>query len=178
MLSVLFKWFFTQISQNSRIFSQARNHIIPVSSHLSVLSCDVAHRRRQAAGSRFQVPGSKPPPTPPRGSLVTPQAGRLIWKFQVPGSRFNAAHRRRQAAGSRFQVPGSKFKRRSIVYTPTIPHSYTPKVITLVTSHLSLLTWKSSYTPKIVPSSRFKVQCARGGVLSTLLHSHTPTLIR
>ena len=59
-------------------------------------------------GSKFQV--QSPPPTSPRGSLVTPQAGRLIWKFQVPGSRFNAAHRRRQAAGSRFKVPGSKFK--------------------------------------------------------------------
>ena len=47
MLLVLFEWFFTQISQNSRIFSQARNHIIPVSSQLSVLSCDVAHRFTQ-----------------------------------------------------------------------------------------------------------------------------------
>ena len=47
MLLVLFKLFFTQISQNSRIFYQARNHIIPASSHLSVLSCDVAHRFTQ-----------------------------------------------------------------------------------------------------------------------------------
>ena len=43
------------------------------------------------------------------------QTGRLIWKFQVSGS---------------------KFKRRSIVYTPTLPHSYTPKK--LLTYHFSL----------------------------------------
>ena len=44
MLLVLFELFFTQIAQNSRIFSQARKQIIPLSSHLSTLSCDVAHR--------------------------------------------------------------------------------------------------------------------------------------
>ena len=47
MLLVLFQLFFTQIAQNSRIFSQARKQIIPVNSQLSTLSCDVAHRFAQ-----------------------------------------------------------------------------------------------------------------------------------
>ena len=164
MLLVLFKLFFTQISQNSRIFSQARNHIIPVSSHLSVLSCDVAHRFTQIF-TNFYLTTTGTTITTHRSKtdldlchlcnlcellytngleltmknykfiidnlwkftgisvkyktqigtndhklskILFTQTGRLIWKFQVQGSRFNAAHIRRQAAGSRFKVPGSK----------------------------------------------------------------------
>ena len=124
MLLVLFKLFFTQISQNSRIFSQARNHIIPVSSHLSVLSCDVAHRFTQiftdfyltTTGTTITTHRSKTDLDlchlcnlcellytngHKLSKILITQTGRLIWKFQVQCSRFKVAHRRRQAAGSR-----------------------------------------------------------------------------
>ena len=108
MLLVLFKLFFTQISQNSRIFYQARNHIIPASSHLSVLSCDVAHRFTQiftdfyltTTGTTITTHRSKTDldlchlcellytNDHKLSKILFTQTGRLIWKYQVQGYVF------------------------------------------------------------------------------------------
>jgi len=69
------------------------------------------------------------------------------------------------------KVPGSKFKRRSIVYTPTLPHSYTPKK-SLVTSHLEKLLHSQNSSKFKVQGSKFK---RRSIVYTpTLPHSYTP----
>ena len=87
---------FAQISKIFH-FAQTVKHIIPLSSHLSALSCDVAHRFPQILKISLKLES--------------------ISKFKRRGIVYTPK------GSSKFKVPSSKFKRRGIVYTPTLPHS-------------------------------------------------------
>ena len=94
--------------------------IIPLNYQLSVLNCDVAHRRQRSCRFKVQAPHQLP-----RGGRRSP--------LQLP----QRGERRRRG-----KVQGSRGK--GIVYTPTLPHSYTPKNLSLFTCHFSLVTFHLS----------------------------------
>ena len=99
-------------------------------SQLSTLSSQLSSCPQKAAELQFQV-----------------QTQRSCWfKVQMRYRAFKVAHRFSQISKiylSEKRESGSplareRFKRRSIVYTPTLLHSHTPKNFSLLTCHFSL----------------------------------------